>query len=178
MRLRPVALLIVPLLAACSTQVVERAADGPVPISSEEPGTGTMSTGGAIVGSSDAMGVAPMLSVERFLQAVNAEDLEAMGRIFGTAKGPAQGEPLQLERELALIARILRHDDYRVVSDRRAFGRVNLTHRVGVDLTIDGQRIPDVAFMVVQSGQGRWYVECIDLEKVTSGSGQDCRGWP
>ncbi len=175
MRLRPSVFLLIPLFAACATQVVERAADGPVPGSSN--GAQPEISGGppAVVGASDAMGVAPMLSVERFLQAVNAEDLESMGRIFGTAEGPAKGQPLQLERELALIAQILRHQDYRVVSDRRAFGRVNLTHRVGVDLTIDGERVSDVAFMVVQSPQGQWFVECVDLEKVTSGSGQDCR---
>lgn len=175
MRRRPFALLLIPLFAACATQVVERVADGPVPSasgSSEAPGTGGSS---AVVGSGNAMGVAPMLSVERFLQAVNAEDLTAMGRIFGTADGPAKGEPLQLERELALISQILRHQDYRVVSDRRAYGRVNLTHRVGVNLTIQGRRVDDVAFMVVQSDQGQWYVECVDLEKVTSGAGQDCR---
>jgi len=155
--------------------VVDRAADGPVPPSSDDVRPGVTAGSGSVVGSSEAMSVAPLLSVERFLQAVNAEDLEAMGRIFGTATGPVQGEPLQLERELALIAAILQHQDYRVVSDRRVFGRTNLTHRVGVDLTIDGERIPDVAFMAVQSSDGRWFVECVDLEKVTSGSGKDCR---
>jgi len=38
---------------------------------------------------------------------------------------------------------------------------------VGVDLTIDGRVIRDVAFLVVQTGAGTWMVEEIDLEKVT-----------
>ncbi len=160
--------LLIPLFAACSTQVVERAADGPVPPANDErvgdpPGEGT------VVGGSEMSSVAPMLSVERFLQAVNAEDLESMSRLFGTARGPAQGDPLQLETELALIARILQHQDYEVVSDRREFGRTNLTHRIGVNLTIDGRVVPNVGFSVVQADSGRWFVEVIELEKVTNG---------
>jgi hypothetical protein len=159
MRLRPLAFAVIPLLAACTTQVVERAADGPVPPDGQ-PG---------IIGQEEAASIAPVLSVERFLQAANAEDLQAMGSIFGTAQGPVQGEPLQLERELALISQILRHQDYRVVSDRREFGKENLTHRIGVTLTIDGRVIPDVGFSVVQARDGRWFVEVIELEKITRG---------
>jgi len=168
MRARLLMFLLVPLFAACSTQVVDRAADGPVP-PSDEPTVGEAPGAGTVLGGSEMSSVAPLLSVERFLQAVNSEDLDSMGRLFGTARGPAEGAPLQLETELALIARILQHDDYRVVSDRRQFGRENLTHRIGVNLTIDGRVVPDVGFSVVQGEAGRWFVEIIELEKVTNG---------
>jgi len=80
MRARLLLFLLIPLFAACSTQVVERAADGPVPPANGErvgdpPGEGT------VVGGSEMSSVAPTLSVERFLQAVNAEDLEFKGFI-------------------------------------------------------------------------------------------------
>jgi hypothetical protein len=174
MRARLLPLVLIPLLGACTTTVVERAADGPVPPASGEAAPPPSSTP-AVAGASELSSVAPVLSVERFLQAVNAEDIESMGRLFGTAKGPATGDRLQLQTELALISRILRHQDYRVVSDRRAFGREAQTHRIGVNLTIDGEVIPDVAFLVVQADGGRWFVECVDLEKVTSGTGQGCQ---
>lgn len=112
--------------------------------------------------------VAPMLSVERFLQAANAGDFEAMARLFGTADGPVKGDRKQIELEMATIAEILRHRDYQIVSERRAPGRENPTHRVDVDLTNPaGRVIREVPFHVVQSDDGRWLVEEIDLEKVT-----------
>jgi len=112
-------------------------------------------------------GVAPVLSVERFLQAVNAEDFQAMSRIFGTVDGPVEGSREEVELRMATIAQILKHQDYRIDSERLEPGRSNPTRRVGVDLTINGRRISDVAFLVVQTRSGLWMVEQIDLEKVT-----------
>jgi hypothetical protein len=66
-----------------------------------------------------------------------------------------------------LIAQILRHEDYTIVSDSRMPGRKNPTTRIGVDLLINGRDISDVPFLVVQTGGGRWLVEQIDLGKVT-----------
>lgn len=174
MRARLLPFVLIPLLAACTTTVVDRAADGPVPPSSDGPAVATTAST-SVVGGSEMSSVAPVLSVERFLQAVNAEDIESMSRLFGTAQGPVTGDRMQLETELALISRILRHEDYRVVSDRKAFGRQAETHRIGVNLTIDGEVVSDVAFLVVQAAGGRWFVECVDLEKVTSGTGQGCQ---
>lgn len=133
-------------VSGCTTQTVERPlATGP------------------------AGGVAPVLSVERFLQAVNAEDFAAMARIFGNVEGPVRGPADEVELRMATIAAILKHEDYRIGSERLEPGRRNPTRRVGVDLTIDGNVIPDVSFLVVQSSAGNWLVEQIDLERVTRG---------
>ncbi|HSG49209.1 MAG TPA: hypothetical protein VLA43_15420 [Longimicrobiales bacterium] len=142
---------LLPLLLAagvlgCATQVVE-----------------SPRSGGALAG------VAPVLSVERFLQAVNAQDFDAMARIFGTVDGPVEGPAQEVELRMATIAEILRHQDYKIDSERMEPGRANPTRRVGVDLTIDRRVIRDVAFMVVQTREGNWMVEQIDLEKVTGG---------
>lgn len=147
-RLAALALLVVPVFAACTTQTVERPSSG---------------------GASPLAGVAPVLSVERFLQAVNAEDYDAMARLFGTVQGPIRGEATEVELRMATIAQILRHQDYQIQSERLQPGRTAVTRRVGVDLTIDGRLIPDVAFLVVQTANGRWMVQEIDLEKVTGG---------
>ena len=113
--------------------------------------------------------MAPVLSVERFLQAVNAEDFQAMARIFGNVDGPVEGPAAEVELRMATIAAILKHQDYRIGSERLEPGRRNPTRRVGVDLTIDGNVVPDVSFLVVQSRSGAWLVEQIDLERVTRG---------
>jgi hypothetical protein len=142
-------LMLLPILlvaASCTTRVVEgtRPAD-------------------------ELAGVAPVLSVERFLQAVNAQDFDSMARLFGTHDGPFQGEPSQVELQMSILSEILRHQDYRIDSERMEPGREHPTRRVGVDLTIGGRVIRDVAFLVVQTGGGRWLVEQIDVEKVTRG---------
>lgn len=143
-----------------------------------------------IVSSGEAAAIAPTLSVERFLQATNSRDLHAMGRLFGTADGPiietgsavgcgfkrvgswiGLGERCMTLQEVELrmdaIAQILRHEDYAVVSDESVPGRKNPTTRVGVDLWINGRKIENVPFLVVQTNEGRWLVEEIDLTKVT-----------
>jgi hypothetical protein len=141
--------------------------------------------------SSQMAGVAPMLSVERFLQAANTRDLDSMSRIFGTARGPIADESgsavgcafkrmgswfgigrrclswREIEIRMDAIAQILRHDDYRIRGESSVAGRANTT-RVGVDLTRGDQQFNDVPFTVVQASQGRWFVEEIGLDRITS----------
>lgn len=112
--------------------------------------------------------VAPQLSVERFLQAVNARDYDAMARIFGTVDGPVQGERTTVELWMDTLARVLQHRDYRIVGESQVPGREHATTRVGVDLTIGDEVVPDVAFHVVQTREGRWMVQEIDIEAITN----------
>lgn len=146
----------------------------------------TRSTGGG-----DAMaGMAPMLSVERFLQAANSRDLDAMARIFGTVNGPmgetgstlgcafkklgdwlGMGQRCTTREEVELrmdaIAQILQHDDYRIVNEERVPGRRARATRIGVDLTVGERTVQDVPFVVVRTSGGRWMVEQIGLERIT-----------
>jgi hypothetical protein len=114
-------------------------------------------------------GMGPPLSVERFLQAVNARDYDAMAALFGTVKGPIEGSRVDIERQMDLISQILRHQDYRVASQAMVPGRESPTTRVGVDLTIGGRVFRDVEFLVVRTEQDSWLVEQIDLEAITGG---------
>jgi hypothetical protein len=138
--------------------------------------------------------VAPMLSVERFLQASNDRDIHSMARIFGTEDGAmietggtlgcgfkklgswfGMGQRCmtlqEVELQMDAIARILRHDDYTIVSENSVAGRTHPTFRIGIDFRVDGREIRDVAFLVVRSGQGRWLLEEIDLARMTGGTG-------
>ena len=144
-----------------------------------------------VVPAQRAMTVAPMLSVEAFLQASNSRDYEAMARLFGTPGGPLSdtgstfscafrkmGSWIGLasscqrwedvELRMAAIATILEHVDYQIVGERREPGRSDPTNRVTVNLTQGERVVQDVPFMVVQTGSGSWLVQEIDLVKLTS----------
>jgi len=139
-------------------------------------------------------GVVAQLSLERFLQAANERDLEAMGRLFGTNGGPAWdtgstfgcmfkkigswfgSSPCVKKRDVEIrmeaIAQVLRHEDYRVVREEPVAGRMNEAIRVVVDLTVNGGAVPDVPFTMVRTGDGQWLVEEIDLQKVMARPGR------
>lgn len=147
-----------------------------------------------VITSGEMASVAPVLSVERFLQAANEADLHSMARLFGTADGPiietggtiscgfkklgswfgisTRCETIQeVEIRMDAIAQIIRHQDYRVVSEANVPGRVNPTTRIGVDMQVDGRDITDVPFVVVRTDEGRWLVEEIGLTRITRGGG-------
>lgn len=132
--------------------------------------------------------VAAQLSVERFLQAANDRDFQSMGRLFGTEGGPewdtgstfgcffkkigswfggtACGRRVDVELRMDAIASIIRHEDYRITREEAVAGRTSPTRRVMVDLTIDGESMTAMPFIVVQTGEGRWLVEQVPLERI------------
>ncbi len=137
--------------------------------------------------------IAPALSVERFLQAANARDLTSMSRIFGSHGGPIgdTGNSFgcfwkkigsvfggascrkwaDVELQLDLIAGILTHEDYQVVSQRAVAGREHQTTRLSLDMSFVGGRLArDVGFVVVLASNGQWLIEQIELVKITGGS--------
>lgn len=131
---------------------------------------------------------APQLSVERFLQAANNRDLTTMGRLFGTANGPIidtgstfkcafkkigswfGGTPCQTRNEveirLDMIARLLQHQDYKITHEEQVAGRNHPSTRVFVNLTIDGQVVSDIPFVVVRTPHGQWLVEQVGLQQL------------
>jgi hypothetical protein len=140
------------------------------------------------------MGMGPALSVESFLQAANAQDLDSMARLFGTSDGPigdtggafgcmfkkmgswiSLGDRCSNYQEIELrmnaIAMMLRHDDYQLGNDQRVAGRTSPTTEIPVSLTRGNERFAGVPFTVVRSGSGSWLIEEIGLEAVTGNSG-------
>lgn len=134
----------------------------------------------------------PLMSLERFMDAVDQRDLVAMGYLFGTAEGPVAetggglgcgfkrfgswiglGSPCrtwpEVELQLDLIATILEHEGFEVVDSRPVAGRQSRTQGFTVDIVRRGDTIRAVPFEVVQRGSGVWLVERIDLERVTGG---------
>ena len=114
--------------------------------------------------------VAPTLTVERFLQAANIRDLETMSRLFGSGDGPIAdtGSREEIELRMDVIAEILSHEDYEIVSEGPVPGSALPSRRIGVDISLpNGVTAPDVAFTVVLESADRWLINFIDLERIT-----------
>lgn len=107
-------------------------------------------------------------TLTQFLGAVKANDLERMGRLWGTQRGPAVGwmDGKELRQRLAVIQRYLAHAGSRIVEgpivppdgrpDRRTF-RVELQReRCNVVFPIE----------LVRSKSGGWLVLDVHLESV------------
>ena len=112
---------------------------------------------------------APALTVERFLQAANTRDLETMSRLFGSDDGPIgdTGSREEVELRMDVIAEILQHDDYEIISERRVPGAEVPSNRIGVDILLPGgTTVRDVGFTVVESDD-RWLINVIELVKIT-----------
>lgn len=133
--------------------------------------------------------IGAQLSVERFLTAANEGDVRAMGRLFGTADGAAMetggtlgcafkkigswfggtscNDKQNVEIRMDAIASILQHQDYRITTESRVSGRREPAIRVMVDLMMaDGAAASGVPFVAVQTRDGRWLVEQVDLQAV------------
>ena len=148
----------------------------------------TTTTGSQAAGSMD---LGPTLSVERFLNAANTRDLDSMMRLFGTADGPIgdtgstfgcafkrmgswiglgdRCESRQMvELRMDAIARIIRHQDYRIGGEERVAGRLKPTTEISVDLDLGPRNVQGVPFVVVKANGGSWLIEQIGLERLTS----------
>ena len=148
---------------------------------------GTMAACTTVRTTGPGAAVVAQLSLERFLQASNARDLQAMGRLFGTSAGPAWdtgstfgcffkkigswfgGSSCVKKRDVEIrmdaIAQVLRHEDYRILQEEPVAGRLNEALRILVDLTVGGQVVPAVPFVLVRTGGGQWLVEEVDLQR-------------
>ena len=115
-------------------------------------------------------GAAPAATVERFLRLVNAKDYMEMGYVFGTRDGPLiRRDPArQVERRMYAMATLLTHESFAIRAEENVPGRSGEAVQLNVQLTQRGQNRL-VPFTVVRSGD-RWYVEAVDLERITRGT--------
>ncbi len=101
----------------------------------------------------------PRAAVDKFMGAVKAQDLQALGGIWGTRNGPAreQMDAKQLqERELIMLC-YLKHDTYTVLGDAPSLNRDRVFAveiKYGT-ITHTGQ------FAVTSAGDGRFYVQAV-----------------
>lgn len=116
-------------------------------------------------------GVAPMLAVERFLNAVNANDLDTMARLFGTRDGSVLKRDPHAEVEVRMyaLASILKHNNYAVEGESIVPGRLGEAVEFMVRMSV-GEREVSVPFIVVQTKKDGWMIEQIGVERITAGA--------
>lgn len=105
----------------------------------------------------------PPAAVTAFLGAVKANDLVAMGNLWGSDRGPANGWMNADERQkrLTVMQRVLVHDRF-VIQPGLQPGSSAQERVVRVQIT-RGRCTPVVPF-TVREYRGRWIVSAIDLD--------------
>jgi hypothetical protein len=113
--------------------------------------------------------VSASLVIEQFLRASNANELETMARLFGNRDGAVSDRDPRAanEQRMFALASILRHEDYRIEGNEIVPGRSDEATRVKVRLTINSQSFA-VPFTLVNSKKGKWLIEQIGIEEITS----------
>ncbi len=112
----------------------------------------------------------PALVVERFLQAANANDLETMTQLFGSSTRTIDqlDGRTKAQRRMHVLATLLRHDDYRILSQSAVPGRLREATELQVQLR-QGDRDVVVPHLVVRRKSGGWIIERIEIERLTQG---------
>ena len=100
-----------------------------------------------------------------FVSAANAQDLQAMGAVWGSDKGAARDnmDRMELERRLIILQPCYAHDRAQVLDDR--IGTVVTQRLVRIQLT-RGNRTKTLEFDVVRGPSNRWYVVDTDYDAV------------
>jgi len=103
----------------------------------------------------------PRATVDRFLAAARAQDMQALGADFGDDKGPIRDRETRevTERRSIIMLQCLRHDKA-VISEptRGEAGRQLFT----IDFT-QGSNRATVLFTTVHGPSDRWYVEKFEI---------------
>lgn len=113
-------------------------------------------TGNALTGAPTAR-----QSVELFLAAVKAQDLQAMSVVWGTDKGPArdQMERTELEKRAIIMQSCYDHDSFMIIREAPA---PNSERYVEVAIT-RGKITKNPNFATVKGPSDRWYVRDADF---------------
>jgi hypothetical protein len=147
------------LLAACAPKVTTSTTTAPVGAPGTPPAPAPVAPVSNLTG-----GASPRSAVEQFLNAVRAQDIQAMSVIFGTKNGPARDNMNreELEKRLVILQCYFNHDKFRILSELPG----ESGHRVvEVELSRQGNlRTP--SFYAVPGPQNRWYVDNMEIAAV------------
>lgn len=122
----------------------------------------TPSMGSSLTGAPTAREAATM-----FVGAAQAQDLQAMGAVWGTDQGAARDnmERDVLDRRLIILQPCYMHDRAQVLDEQ--LGSTATERRVRIQLT-RANRTKTLEFKVVRGPSNRWYVEDANYEAVQS----------
>lgn len=127
----------------------------------------------ASAGMAGASGLAPTMTIERFLRAANQNDLDAMSNLFGTRDGPVARtwSRREIDDRMFLLASLLKHTDYTIGNEQIVPGRREEATQFNVRLVLQ-QGPVQVPFVMVRSRNNQWLVENIDIQRITRGTGR------
>ena len=109
------------------------------------------------------------MAVRGFLDGANAEDYTRMSDLFGTDKGPAieRFGVTDIEQRMIFLSRILKHSSYELNQSNLAqLGPDRIRWEAHMAGTRKGQVV--VPIITVPDGGGRWYVERLNLDALTT----------
>jgi hypothetical protein len=148
------------LLTACSraatttTTTTTGPVGAPAPAPAPAPPSNPNATGGAT----------PRAAVEQFLNAVRAQDIQAMSVNFGTSRGPSRDNMAreELEKRLIILQCYFNHDKFRIL--RELPGDNN--HRVVVVELTRGPVTRSPSFYTIAGPGGRFFVDNMEIAAV------------
>jgi hypothetical protein len=152
-------LLALLLLAACSrASTTTSTTTGPIGAEAPPPATAP-SANPNIAG-----GATPRAAVEQFLNAVRAQDIQAMSVNFGTSRGPSRDNMArdELEKRLIILQCYFNHDKFRIL--RELPGENN--HRVIVVELTRGTITRSPSFYTIAGPGGRFFVDNMEIAAV------------
>jgi hypothetical protein len=122
------------------------------------PATTTMT--GAGTGAAD-----PMSALRGFMDAAKAQNIQGISAYWGDQDGTARGRFPKTEEEQReiIMARCLRHDRYDVIGDAPGLGG---GRTYAISLSRPG-RTATTNVDVVPATDHRWYVQKVDMDKLT-----------
>jgi hypothetical protein len=114
--------------------------------------------------------VAPTLVVERFLRAVNGNDIQTMAHLFGTRDGSIVGREKadEVQQRMFILASLLHHDNYRIEGNQIVPGHLNDAIQLNVRMWM-GERQVVLPFMLVRTKKSAWLVEKIGVDRLSEG---------
>jgi hypothetical protein len=113
-------------------------------------------------------GLAPTMTIERFLRAANQNDLDTMAALFGTKEGSVarSWSRKEIDDRMFLLASLLRHSDYSISAEQIVPGRRDVATQYTVSLVLQ-QGPVQVPFTMVRFGDNQWIIEQIGIERIT-----------
>jgi hypothetical protein len=115
-----------------------------------------------------APALAPAMTIERFLRAVNQNDLDTMASLFGTRDGPVTRtwSRQEVDDRMFLMASLLRHTDYAIAGERIVPGRRDEATQMDVQLAVTAGQVV-VPFTLVLTRNRQWLIEQVGIERIT-----------
>jgi hypothetical protein len=107
-----------------------------------------------------------------FLGAAKAQDLQAMGAVWGSTQGASRDnmDREQLDRRLLILQPCYVVDRSQIIEE--SMGATPTERRIRIQLT-RGSRTKNIEFKAVRGPSNRWYVEDVDYDELQA---DFCRG--